>query len=69
MAYTLAGILVSTEQKPKVRLARDVPVPPAITDQVREQLAAEAREWRAEVAGKVAAIELVTSEDLRVRAR
>ena len=69
MAYTFPRVPVNAEQKPRVRLAREVPAPPAITAEVRAQLAADAKEWRAEVAEKVAAIESVTSEDLRVRAR
>ena len=57
------------EQKPKVKLAREVPDPPTITEEMRKQLAVDSREWRAEVAEKVKAIESVTSDDLRVRAR
>ncbi len=51
------------------KLATDVPDPPAVTDEVRTQLAAEAREWGAEFSKKVSAIESVTAEDLRARAR
>lgn len=69
MAYSLSEMSADSEQKPKVRLARDVPPPPTITEEVRAQLAVDSREWRAEVAAKVAAIEAVTSKDLRVRAR
>lgn len=57
------------DQKPKIKLARTVPEPPPITEALRDQLVAEARIWRAEVAERVKAIELVTADDLRVRAR
>lgn len=60
---------MSTEQKPKMRLARNVPEPPAITEEMRRELVREAKAWRAEIAEKAAAIEAVTSDDLRVRAR
>lgn len=69
MAYSPLRGLSPVEHKPKVKLAREVPEPPPITEELRQQLIAEARAWRAEVAEKVKAIELVTSDDLRVRTR
>jgi hypothetical protein len=59
---------VTTPRSP-IKLAHDVPVPPAITAEVRAQLVVEAKEWRAGVAKQSAAIEAVTSSDLNVRAR
>lgn len=60
---------MTADQKPKLCLARNVPEPPAITDEEREALVREAKAWREEIAVKTAAIEAVTSDDLRVRAR
>jgi hypothetical protein len=56
-----------TEQR--TRLATDLPDPPAVTDKVRAELAAEAREWHRKLAEKATAMESVTAEDLRARAR
>jgi len=58
-----------TTQRPTLKLAHDVPEPPAITAEVRAKLVVEAKEWRAGVAKQSAAIEAVTSTDLNVRAR
>ena len=58
-----------TEQPPRAKLAVDVPDPPPVTEEIRAQLAAEAREWHAKLAEKVNAIEAVTAEDLRALAR
>lgn len=60
---------MTADEKPKVRLARNVPEPPTITDEERKALVREAKAWREEIAVKTAAIEAVTSDDLRVRAR
>jgi len=51
------------------QLATDVPDPPAITDEMRAELAAEAHEWQVTFTKKVTAIESVTAEDLTARAR
>lgn len=60
---------MTNDPKPKVKLAQGLPDPPEITAEVRERILREGKEWRAEVAEKGAAIEAVTAEDLRVRAR
>lgn len=58
-----------TDQSPKMRIARRVPEPAAITEEMRRELVREAKAWRAEIAEKAAAIEAVTSDDLRLRVR
>jgi len=47
----------------------DLPPPRKLESADRERILAEARAWSAEFRGMVAAIEAVTDEDLRARAR
>ena len=56
-------------EKPKVKLVQDVPEPPTITPEVRDRLVQEAKAWRAEFAARIAAVEAITSEDLKIRIR
>jgi hypothetical protein len=58
-----------TDRADKIKLVQDVPEPPAFTEDVRRRLAAEADQWHEAFSPKVAAIEAVTPEDLRVRVR
>jgi hypothetical protein len=55
--------------KPKVKLVQDVPPPPPITPEVRARLVEEAKLWRAEFAERIAAVEAITSDDLKIRVR
>jgi hypothetical protein len=58
-----------TTRSDEHKLATDVPDPPTVTEQMRAELAAEAREWRADLSRRASAMEAVTSKDLRARAR
>lgn len=60
---------MSEKEREQDQVGRGLPAPSAISEGDREKLACEAREWRTEIARRVDAIEAVSSQDYRVKAR
>ncbi len=57
-------------KKPRpIKVAKDLPPPPELTQQDLERIDAEASQWRAAVEEATANLERLSAEDLRIRLR
>jgi hypothetical protein len=52
-----------------IKVAKDLPSPPALSQQDFQRIDAEASQWRASVQEGTATLEHLTARDLRIRLR
>ena len=58
-----------TDQNKRVKLVQEVPDPPQLTPAVLRRVNEEARAWHEAFTRQTASMEVITAEDLKVRAR